>query len=58
MSLNDLFSQPVKVINVGLEQFRDDLVEQGTKCLQMHWSIPLYVDKRIEELLSLLDDED
>ncbi len=58
MSLNDLFSQPVKVINVGLEQFRDDLVEQGTECLQMHWSIPLYVDKRIEELLSLLDDED
>ncbi|WP_207646810.1 hypothetical protein [Angelakisella massiliensis] len=58
MSLNNLFNQKIKVINVGLEQFRDDLAEQGVECLQMQWSIPLYVDKKIENLLSLLDDED
>lgn len=58
MILNDLFNQKIKVVNVGLEQFRDDLVEQGVDCLQMQWSIPLYVDKKIEHLLSLLEDED
>ena len=41
MSLNNLFNQKIKVINVGLEQFRDDLAEQGVECLQMQWSIPL-----------------
>lgn len=58
MSLNNLFSQKVKVVNVGLEQFRDDLVAQNVDCLQMQWSIPLYVDEKIEALLDLLEDED
>lgn len=58
MSLNNLFHQKIKVINVGLEQFRDDLTEQGVECIQMQWSIPLYVDQKIENLLSLLEDED
>ncbi len=58
MSLNNLFAQKIKVVNVGLEQFRDDLVEQGVDCLQMQWSIPLYVDEKVENLLALFDDED
>lgn len=59
MSLNNLFDQKIKVVNVGLEQFCDDLVSQNIECIQLQWNIPLYVDKKIENLLSqLLDDEE
>lgn len=35
--LNQLFSQELKVINMGLESFHKDLKEQGVETLQMNW---------------------
>lgn len=60
MSLNNLFNQKIKVINVGLEQFYDDLLSQDVECIQMQWAIPLYRDKKIESILSkfMFDEED
>ena len=60
MSLNNLFNQKIKVVNVGLEQFHDDLLSQDIECIQMQWSIPLYRDKKIENILSkiMFDEED
>lgn len=61
MSLNNLFQQKIRVVNVGLEQFRDDLVSQGEECIQMQWSIPIYADEKINNLLdtlALFDEED
>lgn len=52
MSLNNLFNQKIKVVNIGLEQFRDDLLSQNVECIQMQWAIPLYRDKKIEDILS------
>lgn len=61
MKLNNLFKQEIKVVNVGLEQFHDDLAGQGIECIQMHWAIPIYRDERISNVLAqleLFDEED
>jgi hypothetical protein len=40
MSINDLFDSDLKVINLGLEMFADDLHRQGRTPVRMDWQPP------------------
>ncbi|NLI00420.1 MAG: DUF1116 domain-containing protein, partial [Chthonomonadales bacterium] len=41
MAIHDLFGQPIRAINVGLEDFRRSLESQGAEVVQVDWRPPL-----------------
>jgi len=41
MAIHDLFGQPIRAINVGLEDFRRSLESQGAEVIQVDWRPPL-----------------
>ena len=41
MSMQDLFSQPLKAVNIGLEGFAQSLQAQGTDVVHVDWRPPL-----------------
>ncbi|MGI9507865.1 MAG: hypothetical protein ACR2QJ_00780 [Geminicoccaceae bacterium] len=51
---SSLLSQPVKVINVGLEGFAKELADQGVSTVQVQWTPPAGGDPKLAELLSKL----
>lgn len=51
MALNGLFNKELKVINVGLELFFDDLNTIGCNAVQTNWSVPSHKDERVKNLL-------
>ncbi len=60
MALNNLFNKELKVINVGLELFYDDLTSLGCEAIQTNWSIPTTSDARIKSILdkfTMLDEQ-
>jgi FdrA protein len=50
----DLFAQGIKVINVGLSGFADDLKKQGVQVVQVDWSPPAGGDAETLKLLEKL----
>ena len=48
----DLFTSELKVINVGLELFRDELKEQGVKVTHVAWQPLPKLEKEYEDILS------
>lgn len=49
-----LFRSELKVINVGLEIFRDDLASQSVKVVQVNFTPPAKIEKEYEDILSKL----
>jgi len=47
-----LLHSELKVINVGLEIFRDALENQGVSVVQVSWQKPLSLEKEYEDILS------
>ncbi len=45
---------PLKVINVGLEAFAQDLDRQGVEVIDVDWQPPAGGDPRLADLLSKL----
>lgn len=52
--LNGLFGQKVKVVNVGIESFYDDLKSQDVPVVQMSWTVPNEADKQNRDLANRL----
>ena len=52
---NGLLNRPLRVINVGLERFAEDLAGQGVSVVQMDWSPPAGGNAELASLLSSLD---
>ncbi|NLI75142.1 MAG: fdrA domain protein [Candidatus Riflebacteria bacterium] len=50
-SLNNLFTSPVKVINVGLASFFADLKSQGVTAVQVDWQPPAGGNAKVAALL-------
>jgi FdrA protein len=48
----------LRVINIGLESFADDLRAEGVAVIQLDWRPPAGGDARLASLLASLDDED
>jgi len=49
-----LLSEPLKIINVGLEDFARDLSAQGVEVLHVDWSPPAGGDPKLARLLAKL----
>jgi len=50
--INELFQEELKIINMGLQSFNEDLKKQNIKTVQVDWKPPARGNKKI---LSLLD---
>jgi hypothetical protein len=57
MPLKDISKTPLKVINLGLEAFKDDLQKQGVEVVQVDWQPPANIDAAILDQLSLHSDK-
>ena len=50
-----LFNKDLKVINLGLESFAEDLKKQGIKVIEVDWRPPAKGKKKLLGLLDKLD---
>lgn len=51
MAINDLFNQPLKVINTGLASFKTNLEKVGAEVVQVSWKPPVDVDKNSSKII-------
>ncbi len=51
---SDLFKRELKVINVGLELFFNELTRQSVKSVQVDWIPPRTLEKDLDEILDKL----
>ncbi len=51
---NNLLKQPIKVINIGLEGFADDLTGQEVPVIHVQWVPPAGGNPKLADLLSKL----
>jgi hypothetical protein len=58
MSCETLFNQPLRVINIGLEGFAEDLHAAGVAVVQLDWRPPSGGNLKMAALLAALDDEE
>lgn len=56
MSLEHLFKNEIRVLNIGLEHFYQDLTEQNIKTIQLNWK-PVEFPKEIKELIAFFEEE-
>lgn len=54
--INDLFKGELKVINIGLESFAENLKKEGIEVIHVNWSPPAGGDEEMNDLLDLLND--
>ena len=52
--ITKLFEQELKIINMGLVTFADNLKDQNTNVMQMDWSPPAGGNERLIALLQKL----
>lgn len=45
MAIHDIFNQKLKVVNLGLTSFRDNIILAGAEAIHVHWKPPLEVSK-------------
>lgn len=55
MSLAEFFDKQVKVINVGIPSFAQDLKSQGVAFVQVDWQPPAGGNKKIQALLAKIE---
>lgn len=54
MSVNDLFKEDLKVINMGLESFYHDLVNQEVAAIHVDWKPSAGGNEKMASLLNRL----
>ena len=47
----DVLTQELRVVNVGLDIFRDALLDQGVKTAQVDWEVPARGDEKVVGIL-------
>lgn len=57
MSCEALFAQPIRVVNIGLEGFAEDLAAAGVEVIQLDWRPPSGGNPKMAALLASLDDD-
>jgi len=51
---SDLLSQPIKILNVGLEGFAQELADRDVPVVHVQWNPPAGGNPKLAELLSKL----
>jgi len=52
--INKLLEEPLKVVNIGLEGFAQELDQQGVEVVHVDWAPPAGGDPKLADLLSKL----
>ena len=52
--IHTLLNEPLRIVNVGLQGFADELNQQGIIVVQVNWSPPAGGDPELANLLSKL----
>lgn len=52
--INKLLRAPLKVINIGLVGFAEELTQQGVETVQVDWAPPAGGNAKLADLLSRL----
>lgn len=55
MSVNDLFKQELKVVNLGLKSFHTNLKSQGVTAVHVNWKPKAGGKKKMLDLLSKIN---
>lgn len=55
MTVNDLFKQELKVVNLGLKSFHTDLKSQGVTAVHVNWKPKAGGKKKMLDLLSKIN---
>ncbi|MFZ5351237.1 MAG: fdrA domain protein [Bacillota bacterium] len=55
--VNELFKQELKIVNMGLKSFAEDLKKQKVAVLHVDWRPPAGGNQRMIELLGRLRDK-
>ena len=50
--ISKLLTSELKVINIGLDIFKDALEQQGVSVAQVSWQKPVKLEKEYEDILS------
>ena len=58
MTAKNLLAEPLRVVNIGLESFAEDLRGEGVEVVQLDWRPPAGGNARLASLLASLDDEE
>jgi FdrA protein len=58
MNAPKIFTGPLRVINIGIEGFAEDLKSVGVEVVQLDWRPPTGGNARLTSLLAGLQDED
>ena len=53
-AIDSLLAKGPCVVNIGLEQFANDLADQGVSVVQVDWSPPAAGDPKLRSLLAKL----
>lgn len=56
-SKSSVLNREIRVINIGIERFSDDLKEANVPVIQMDWRPPAGGNKKLIDLLDRLNDE-
>ncbi|MGI6157266.1 MAG: fdrA domain protein [Saccharofermentanales bacterium] len=54
MAVKDLFKQDLKIVNMGLESFYDDLKSQDVPAIHVDWKPAAGGNKKMASLLGML----
>jgi FdrA protein len=54
----DVLGEPLRVINIGLASFAQDLRAQGVRVIELDWRPPAGGNARLAALLDGLEDEE
>jgi FdrA protein len=52
------FFEPLRVINIGIEMFAEDLKAEGVEVVHLDWRPPTGGNPRLTALLARLDEEE
>lgn len=52
------FAEPLRVINIGIELFAEDLQAEGVQVVHLDWRPPSGGDARFAAMLATVEDED
>jgi len=58
MAYESLWAGPLRLINIGLEVFADDLRDAGVEVVSLDWRPPAGGNPRLAALLASLEDDD
>ena len=53
--MNNLFSSKLQVINLGIEQFSNDIKKQGADAIQLDWAPPGYGNVEVLKALEIIE---